>query len=83
MFTGWGNSAALSWVTLEIFNLAASAMALRQEGVGNGQHWWRCRRSPLQGEGDNGTWMSRIRVKNCGNRAQFTEGTGENCLSCL
>lgn len=39
MFTGGGNSAALSWVTVEIINLinlAASAMALRQEGVDDG-----------------------------------------------
>lgn len=38
MLSVGGNSAALSWVTLEIINLAAPAMALRQEGVDNGQH---------------------------------------------
>lgn len=81
MFTGQGNSAALSWVALEIINLAASDMALRQEGVDNAQYWWGWIRSPLQREGCNGPWMSRIRVKKCSNRAQFVEGMDLHPLS--
>lgn len=35
--------------------------------------------APRQGEGSNEPWMRKIRVKKCGNRAQFTEGSGD-CL---